>query len=174
MVVSHIWSWVVDAYNYNNDDHHLHQGMLTAQTPLTLSRHPSFLGITLGKSSRWLSVSAQNWWMQIFACQPTLMCICVGVYWRMSLMSSSLLHQQCPACLAHLTWMVCKVRVGPVLSHLKRFVQIGPHWHTLVENSIMIFQFLNEFQRLLLYTIPMNINGYVPILILLFNIPMNI
>ena len=33
-------------------------------------------------------------------------CPCEGVHWSMSLLSSSLLLQQCPVCLVHLTLIV--------------------------------------------------------------------
>ena len=35
--------------------------------------------------------------------------VCVGAHHRTSLMSSSLLLLQCPACLVHLIWMVCEM-----------------------------------------------------------------
>ena len=35
--------------------------------------------------------------------------ICVGVHWRTSLMSSSLLLQQCSVCLTHLSWMTSEM-----------------------------------------------------------------
>ena len=70
-------------------DHHYHQGVLTAQIRLTFSHHTSLLAITLAKFS-W-----QHPW--------------VGFHRRLLLMSSSLLPQQCPACLAHLPCMVCKM-----------------------------------------------------------------
>ena len=44
----------------------------------------------------------------MYVSSSRLFCPCVGVHRRTSLMSSFLLPQQWPACLAHLTWMVCK------------------------------------------------------------------
>ena len=38
--------------------------------------------------------------------RPALARAYVGVHWSTSLMSSSLLLQQCPACLVRLTWIV--------------------------------------------------------------------
>ena len=48
--------------------------------------------------------------MYVFAGRPTLACPCAGFHRRTSLMSSSLLLQQCPACLVRLTrmvWVIC-------------------------------------------------------------------
>ena len=45
----------------------------------------------------------------VFAGWPTLVCPCVGVHRRITLMSLSLFLQQGPACLFHLTWMVCEM-----------------------------------------------------------------
>ena len=47
--------------------------------------------------------SAQHVFLVLLAVQETLECLCTGVHWRMSLMSLSLLPQQCPACFACLT-----------------------------------------------------------------------
>ena len=68
--------------------------------------HPSLSSITPGQSSRLHPVSLQSWCMQVFADQPTLVHICIGFHERTSLMNSSLLLQQCPICLVHLTRMI--------------------------------------------------------------------
>ena len=47
--------------------------------------------------------------MYVFACQPTLVCSCVGVRKRTSLMSLSLLLQQRLEYFVSLTWMVCEM-----------------------------------------------------------------
>ena len=44
-----------------------------------------------------------------FCGRPTQVCPCEGVHMRTSLRSLSLLLQQCQACLARLTWMVCEM-----------------------------------------------------------------
>ena len=41
--------------------------------------------------------------------RPTLLHFCKGVYRRTSFMSSSLLLQQCPACLIHFIWVVLEI-----------------------------------------------------------------
>ena len=40
----------------------------------------------------------------------TLVCLWVGIHWRMSLIGLSLLLQQCLACLIHLTWVIYEIR----------------------------------------------------------------
>ena len=47
--------------------------------------------------------------MYVLARRPTLPLPCVGVQNRMSLMSWSLLHQQCPTCPARVSWMVSEM-----------------------------------------------------------------
>ena len=48
--------------------------------------------------------------MYVRAGRPAFARPCVGVYKSISLMSSSLLLQQCPACLVRLTWIVFVIR----------------------------------------------------------------
>ena len=73
---------------------------------LTLSRHLFLSSIALGKSSRLHPVSAQSCCIEILVGRSTFACPCEGIHRSMSLMSSSLLHHQCPACLVRLTWIV--------------------------------------------------------------------
>ena len=69
-----------------SDQLHHQEGVLTAWIPLSLFRHSSLSAIVLSKSSRRHPES---------------------MYWiSMSLMSSSLLHQQCSSGLARLSWIV--------------------------------------------------------------------
>ena len=52
----------------------------------------------------------QSWSMYVFAGRPTLACPCASFHRRTSLMSLSLLLQQCPVCLVRLTrmvWVIC-------------------------------------------------------------------
>ena len=77
---------------------------------MTISLHPSISLIILGRSSMQHPVSAQSWSMYVFVDWHTLACPCAGFHRRTSLMSSSLLLQQCPACLVRLTrmvWVIC-------------------------------------------------------------------
>ena len=80
--------------------------MLVARVSLTLSRHSSLSFIALGRSSGQHPVSSHSCWMYVRAGRPAFARPCVGVHKSTSLMSSSLLLQQCPACLVRLTWIV--------------------------------------------------------------------
>ena len=80
--------------------------MLVARISLTLSRHFSLSFITSGRSSGQHPVSSQSCWMYVRAGRLAFARPYVGVHTSTSLMSSSLLLQQCPACLVRLTWIV--------------------------------------------------------------------
>ena len=86
--------------------HHHHRIVLAARISLTLSRHSSLSFIALGRSSGQQSVSSHSCWMYVRAGRPAFARPCVGIHKSTSLMSSSLLLQQCPACLVRLTWIV--------------------------------------------------------------------
>ena len=79
---------------------------MVARISLTLSRHLSLSFIVLGRSSGQHPVSSHSCWMYVRAGRPAFARLCVGVHKSTSLMSSSLLLQQCPACLVCLTWIV--------------------------------------------------------------------
>ena len=79
--------------------HHHHHVMLVARISLTLSRHFSQSFIASGRSSGLHPVSSHSCWMYVRAGRPAFARPCVGVHKSKSLMSSSLLLQQCPACL---------------------------------------------------------------------------
>ena len=76
--------------------HHHHHVAPSACLSLTLSRHFSLTSIASGRSSG-MYVRAGR----LAFAQP-----CEGVHKSTLLMSSSLLLQQCPACLVRLTWIV--------------------------------------------------------------------
>ena len=80
--------------------------MPQAWISLTLSRHFSLSFIASGRSSRLHPVSSQSCSMYVRAGCPAFSLPYVGVHRSTSLMSSSLLLQQCPACLVRLTWIV--------------------------------------------------------------------
>ena len=86
--------------------HHHHHVVLVARISLTLSRHFSLSFIASGKSTGQHPVSSHSCWMYVRAGRPAFARPCVGVHKSTSLMSSSLLLQQCPACLVRLTWIV--------------------------------------------------------------------
>ena len=73
---------------------------------LTLSRHFSLSFIASGRSSGLHSVSSHSCCMYVRDGRPAFAWPYAGVYRGTSLMSSSLLLQQCPACLVRLTWIV--------------------------------------------------------------------
>ena len=93
--------------NYHHHHHHHHHHIvLAARISLTLSRHSSLSFIALGRSSGQQPVSSHSCWMYVRAGRPAFARPCVGIHKSTSLMSSSLLLQQCPACLVRLTWIV--------------------------------------------------------------------
>ena len=91
---------------YTRRLHHHHHIVLAARISLTLSRHSSLSFIALGRSSGQHPVSSHSCWMYVRASRPAFARPCVGIHKSKSLMSSSLLLQQCPACLVRLTWIV--------------------------------------------------------------------
>ena len=88
---------------YTNHHHHV---ALVAWISLTLSRHSSLSFIALGRSSGQHPVSSHSCWMYVRAGHPAFARPCVGVHKSTSLMSSSLLLQQYPACLVRLSRIV--------------------------------------------------------------------
>ena len=90
--------------------YHHHHIVLAARISLTLSRHSSLSFIALGRSSGQQPVSSHSCWMYVRAGRPAFARPCVGIHKSTSLMSSSLLLQQCPACLVRLTWIVFRDR----------------------------------------------------------------
>ena len=74
-----------------------------ARISLTLFHHFSLLFIASGRSSWLHPVSSHTCCMYVRAGRPAFAWPYVGVHRSTSLMSSSLLLQQCPACLVRLT-----------------------------------------------------------------------
>ena len=87
-------------------NHHHHHITLLARISLTLSRYSSLSFIALGSSSGRHPVSSHSCWMYVCAGRPAFARPCVGVHKSTYLMSSSLLLQQCLACLVRPTWIV--------------------------------------------------------------------
>ena len=79
--------------------------VLVARISLTFSSHSSLSFIASGRSSGLHPVSSHSCWMYVRAGRPAFDRPCVGVHKSTSLTSSSLLLQQCPACLVRLTWI---------------------------------------------------------------------
>ena len=86
--------------------YHHHHVALVARISLTLSRYSSLSFIALGRSSGQHPASSHSCWMYVRTGRPAFARPCVGVHKSTSLMSSSLLLQQCPACLVCLTWII--------------------------------------------------------------------
>ena len=73
---------------------------------LTLSRHFSLSFIASGRSSGLHPVSSHSCCMYVRAGRPAFARPYVGIHRSTSLMSSSLLLQQCPTCLVRLSWII--------------------------------------------------------------------
>ena len=86
--------------------HHHHHVAPPAWISLTLSRHFSLSFIASGRSSGLHPVSSYSCCMYVQAGHPAFAQPYLGVHRSTSLMSSSLLLQQYPACLVHLAWIV--------------------------------------------------------------------
>ena len=86
--------------------HHHHHVVLVARISLTLSRHFSLSFIAPGRSSGLHPVSSHSCWMYVRAGRPAFAGPYVGSIRVHHLWVSSLLLQQCPACLVNLTWIV--------------------------------------------------------------------
>ena len=91
-------------FYFNNYIYHHHD--LLARISLTLSRHFSLSFIASGRSSGLHPVSSHSCCMYVLAGCPAFARPYVRVHRSTSLMSSSLLLQQCPACLVRLTCIV--------------------------------------------------------------------
>ena len=89
-----------------NHHHHHHHVEPPARISLTLSRHFSLSFIAFGRSSGLHPISSHSCYMYVRAGHPAFAWPYAGVHRNTSLMSSSLLLQQCPACLVHLTCIV--------------------------------------------------------------------
>ena len=97
---------VVDEYIIISTCHHYHHVVSLARISLTLSRHFSQSLIASDRSSGLHPVSSQSCCMYVRAGRPAFARPYAGVHRSTSLMSSSLLLQQCPAYLVCLTWIV--------------------------------------------------------------------
>ena len=99
-------STIVGYLMLNIYHHHHHHVVLLAQISLILSSHFSLSFIASGKSSGLHPISSHSYCMYVLAGRPAFAWPYVGVHRSTSLMSLSLLLQQCPACLVRLTWIV--------------------------------------------------------------------
>ena len=97
---------------------HHHHVVVLARISLTLSRHFSLSFIASGRSSGLHPISSHSYWMYVWAGHPAFAWPYVGVHRSTSLMSSSLLLQQWPACLV----------IGPFFFFLKSQVKVSIHF----------------------------------------------
>ena len=86
--------------------HHHHDDVRLARISLTLSLHVSLSFIAFGRSSGLHPVSSHSCCMNVRAGRPAFDWPYAGVHRSISLTSSSLLLQQCPACLVRLACIV--------------------------------------------------------------------
>ena len=100
------WDWHQYFLLYQKPCHHHYHVVLLARISLTLSHHFSILFIASGRSSGPHPISSHSCWMYVRAGHPDFARPYVGVHRSTSLMSLSLLLQQCPPCLVRLTWIV--------------------------------------------------------------------
>ena len=86
--------------------YHHHLVVPLARISLTLSRHFSLSFIAFGRSLGLHTVSSHSCCMYVRAGRPAFARLYAGVHRSKSMMRSSLLLQQCSACLVRLTWIV--------------------------------------------------------------------
>ena len=89
-----------------NKTHHHHHDVWLARISLTLSLHVSLSFIAFGRSSGSHPVSSHSCCMNVRAGRPAFDWPYTGVHRSTSLTISSLVLQQCPACLVCLAWIV--------------------------------------------------------------------
>ena len=99
-------SALLNRIRYFKHHHHHHHVEQLARIFLTLSRQFSLSFIASGRSSRLHPVCSHSCCMYVRAGHPAFARLYVGVHRSTSLMSSSLLFQQCPACMVRPTWIV--------------------------------------------------------------------
>ena len=99
------WSPIFHPW-YRTYNHHHHHVMPFARISMTLSRYFSLSFIASGRSSGLHPISSHSCCMYVRGGRPAFARPYTGVHRSTSLMSSSLLLQQYPACLVRLTWIV--------------------------------------------------------------------
>ena len=105
--VKRIWLYITQKSWYAiKINHHHHHVVPQARISQTLSRHFSLSSIASGRSSELHHGSSHSCLVYVRAGRPAFSRPYVGVHRSTSLMSSSLLLRQCPACLVRLTWIV--------------------------------------------------------------------
>ena len=107
VLLSVLMSFEIKNSSYLSEYHHHHHHVVPlAWISLTLSRHFSLSFIASCRSSGLHPVSSHCCCMYVRAGRPAFAWPYAGVHRSTSLTSSSLLLQQCPACLVRLAWIV--------------------------------------------------------------------
>ena len=137
-------------YIYIHIHHHV---VLVARISLTLSCHFSLSFIPSGRSSGLHPVSSHSCWMYVRAGRPAFARPRVGAHKSTSLMSSSLLLQQCPACLVRLAcsiWLHLYIKSdkGVYVLILNRYDYINKMSDILNDTSkFMCLASVDEFDK---------------------------
>ena len=100
------WAHIDTEIKALEHNHHHHHDVRLARISLTLSLHVSLSFIAFGRSSGLHPVSSHSCCMNVRAGRPAFDWPYPGVHRSTSLMISSLLLQQCPACLVRLACIV--------------------------------------------------------------------
>ena len=105
-LVSYQGHLLEESYTFAKMHHHHHHVVPLARISLTFSRHFFLSFIASGRSSGLHPVSSHSCCMYVWVGRPAFAWSYAGVHRSISLMSSSLLLQQRPACLVRLTCIV--------------------------------------------------------------------
>ena len=119
--------------------------MWLARISLTLSLHVSLSFIAFGRSSGLHPVSSHSCCMNVRAGRPAFDWLYAGVHRSTSLTISSLLLQQCPACVC-----VWKNRVVQTLYVLSLFIYFLYYFLHFIKNPSLFLQHLSPFQVLMM------------------------
>ena len=105
-VIVVLFTFILSALFLVAVNHHHYHVVRPTRISLTLSLHVSLSFIASGRSSGLHPVSSHSCCMYVRAGRPAFDWPYAGVHMSTSLTSSSLLLQQCPACLVCLAWIV--------------------------------------------------------------------
>ena len=129
--------------------HHHHHVVPLARISLALSRHFSLSFITFGRSSELHPVSSHSCCMYVRAGRPAFAWPYAGVHRCTSLMSSSLLLQQCPACLVRLVSFqvvhpYSNIDTTAAWKKLRFILSVRSDFHMIESLSIAIHAFVSR------------------------------
>ena len=116
--------------------HHHHHVVLRARISMTLSRQFCLSFIFSGRSSGLHPVFSQSCCMYVLAGHPAFARPYVGVHRSKSLMGSSLLLQQCPACLVRLSHLILQCSSLSII-----LTADGFHFFSIYDPPYRTFQF---------------------------------